>query len=57
MKLVLGLGNEGPEYRWTRHNVGFMVVDEIAERCRVELHARGDLGRLTHVVETEWAGE
>ena len=57
MKLVLGLGNEGPEYRWTRHNVGFMVVDEIAERCRVELEARGDLGRLTHVAEAEWAGE
>jgi peptidyl-tRNA hydrolase, PTH1 family len=57
LKLVLGLGNEGTEYRWTRHNVGFMVVDEIAERCRVEFHARGDLGRLTHAVETEWGGE
>ena len=32
MKLIVGLGNYGPEYEKTRHNYGFMVVDEIARK-------------------------
>jgi len=32
VKLIVGLGNPGREYRDTRHNAGFMVLDEIARR-------------------------
>jgi PTH1 family peptidyl-tRNA hydrolase len=34
MHLVVGLGNPGPEYQDNRHNLGFMVVDELLARAR-----------------------
>src|SRR3989344_3257695 len=36
MKLIVGLGNSGEKYINNRHNAGFMVLDELAKKLRVE---------------------
>ncbi len=37
-RLIVGLGNPGETYRDTRHNIGFMVLDEIAKRMGAAFH-------------------
>src|SRR5271163_4456488 len=37
MRLIVGLGNPGPEYDWTPHNLGFLAVDGIAERAGIRV--------------------
>lgn len=48
MRLIVGLGNPGPEYTWTPHNMGFLAVHGIAERVGIHVtrpEAKSYVGR------------
>lgn len=40
MKIITGLGNPGPQYAATRHNIGFMAIDALAVKFRVSVDKR-----------------
>jgi PTH1 family peptidyl-tRNA hydrolase len=46
MRLIVGLGNAGFEYAWTPHNLGFLAVDEIAERAGIRVERPEAKGKI-----------
>ncbi|MGB0405059.1 MAG: hypothetical protein ACPGDB_02585 [Fusobacterium sp.] len=54
MKLIIGLGNPGKKYEKTRHNIGFMVVDEISRKLNLNNFKEKFKGLL---IETSYNNE
>ncbi len=57
MKVIVGLGNPGREYARTRHNVGFLTVEEIARRSKASWRRSLRFPARTAAVRLENGGE
>lgn len=53
-RLIIGLGNPGPKYQWTRHNAGFMVLDHLSRTMGVSVAKKSFSGLYG---EGSWHGD
>ncbi len=50
MKIIVGLGNPGTQYRMSRHNIGFQVVDRVAQISHISIRTK----RFRSLYGTGW---
>ncbi|WP_042147502.1 aminoacyl-tRNA hydrolase [Paucisalibacillus sp. EB02] len=50
MKCIVGLGNPGKKYQSTRHNIGFMVIDELLSRHNLSLNKDKFKGKYAQAI-------
>jgi len=54
-RVIFGLGNPGKSYEGTRHNVGYEVIDRIADQCRITLKTNSRTNSITG--KGRWRGQ
>ena len=53
MRLIVGLGNVGEKYIYTRHNIGFIILDILADKLGVQFKKEDKFKSLTALIKVE----
>src|SRR5436189_6443097 len=53
IKIIIDLGNPGKQYQYTRHNAGFLVIDELAEKHNAHWEQKKDMEVAEIVINDE----
>ena len=53
MRLIVGLGNPSEKYIYTRHNIGFIILDMLADKLGVQFKKEDKFKSLTALIKVE----